>query len=380
MGLFSRRDADGFDKNGFDKEGYDRDGFNKYGLDKDEYNKSGYKHGFDRNGNSRITNDKIKEEKRKKSIRTFITKKEEITLNVFDAYEKDIGKGVARIDYDSIDTLSVGNGPTIEIEGKKKTTAICRILNPSDAGKGIIRIDEQTRKNSETEIGDAILIRNLNGPRVESVQEIDEELTEKIDEENEDYIRELIKKQEISPDEWTVTKPDGRDSGSIVRIDGDFMAEMGLPLNRENIVCIINASDSLVQTYAICLPLFPSDSDHGMIRMTPQVRSNCKVEVNDSVRVLKVHWSEVERNVLKWVRLKQLTGNYAVTSDQISRDVFDRIVIKTGEQISAWGSNDKQEIIFEVMSISAKAGFGVITKETYVELPLAYEPSEEPEN
>ena len=35
MGIFSRRDKDGYDKNGYDKDGYYRDGYDQNGYDKD---------------------------------------------------------------------------------------------------------------------------------------------------------------------------------------------------------------------------------------------------------------------------------------------------------------------------------------------------------
>ena len=33
MGLFSRRDKDGYDKKGYDKKGYDKDGYDQHGFE-----------------------------------------------------------------------------------------------------------------------------------------------------------------------------------------------------------------------------------------------------------------------------------------------------------------------------------------------------------
>ena len=65
----------------------------------------------------------------------------ELTLKVLEAYTRDVGRGVARIDYDSMDTLNASTGDVIEIKGKRRKVAKCLPLYPSDEGKGIIRID-----------------------------------------------------------------------------------------------------------------------------------------------------------------------------------------------------------------------------------------------
>jgi len=72
----------------------------------------------------------------------------EISLKVLEAYTRDVGRGVARIDYDSLDTLSASTGDGIEVTGNRRTVAECLPLYPSDEGKGIIRIDGLGRNNS----------------------------------------------------------------------------------------------------------------------------------------------------------------------------------------------------------------------------------------
>ena len=44
-----------------------------------------------------------------------------LSLKVLEAYTRDVGRGVARIDYDSMDTLSASTGDVIEIKGKRRT-------------------------------------------------------------------------------------------------------------------------------------------------------------------------------------------------------------------------------------------------------------------
>jgi len=83
----------------------------------------------------------------------------EISLKVLEAYTRDVGRGVARIDYDSMDTLSASTGDVIEVKGKRRTVAKCLPLYPSDEGKGIIRIDGLGRNNSGIAIGDSISVK-----------------------------------------------------------------------------------------------------------------------------------------------------------------------------------------------------------------------------
>ena len=71
-----------------------------------------------------------------------------LSLKVLEAYTRDVGRGVARIDYDSMDNLGASTGDVIEIKGKRRTVAKCLPLYPSDEGKGIIRIDGLGRNNS----------------------------------------------------------------------------------------------------------------------------------------------------------------------------------------------------------------------------------------
>ncbi len=92
-----------------------------------------------------------------------------LSLKVLEAYTRDVGRGVARIDYDSMDTLNASTGDVIEIKGKRRTVAKCLPLYPSDEGKGIIRIDGLGRNNSVIAIGDTISVRKIKATAAEKV-------------------------------------------------------------------------------------------------------------------------------------------------------------------------------------------------------------------
>src|SRR3954454_24161318 len=91
------------------------------------------------------------------------------TLKVLEAYTRDVGRGVARIDYDSMDSLSASTGDVVEIKGKRKTVAKCLPLYPSDEGKGIIRVDGLVRNNAGIAIGDTVIVKKIKAVPAEKV-------------------------------------------------------------------------------------------------------------------------------------------------------------------------------------------------------------------
>src|SRR5437870_9958746 len=92
-----------------------------------------------------------------------------LSLKLLEAYTRDVGRGVARIDYDSMDSLSASTGDVIEIKGKRRTVAKCLPLYPSDEGKGIIRVDGLMRNNAGVAIGDTVVVRKIKAVPAEKV-------------------------------------------------------------------------------------------------------------------------------------------------------------------------------------------------------------------
>jgi transitional endoplasmic reticulum ATPase len=92
-----------------------------------------------------------------------------VTLKVLEAYTRDVGRGTARIDYDTMGSLGVSTGDIIEIKGKRRTVVKCLPLYPSDEGKGIVRLDGLVRNNAGIGIGDAINARKVKAVPAEKV-------------------------------------------------------------------------------------------------------------------------------------------------------------------------------------------------------------------
>lgn len=69
-------------------------------------------------------------------------------LKVLEAYTRDVGRSVARIDYDTMDKLDLTTGDSVELRfGKKSTPAKVLPLYPADEKKKLVRIDGLTREN-----------------------------------------------------------------------------------------------------------------------------------------------------------------------------------------------------------------------------------------
>ncbi len=84
------------------------------------------------------------------------------TLRVADALQRDVGRGIARIDPKVVDELGLTSGDVVQITGKKKTTALCWPAYQEDHGKGRVRIDGAMRKNAGVSIDDKVTIRKLD--------------------------------------------------------------------------------------------------------------------------------------------------------------------------------------------------------------------------
>ena len=81
---------------------------------------------------------------------------------MLEEYSSDVGRRVVRIDQNSLNSLSLSEGDSIEITDKDRTIeAKCLDLLPSDEGKGIIRVDPHLRKSIGVSIGKTIVIRSI---------------------------------------------------------------------------------------------------------------------------------------------------------------------------------------------------------------------------
>jgi len=84
-----------------------------------------------------------------------------IVLRVQEAKKRDIGRNIARIDQETMETLNIKTGDVISLVGKKESAGIVWPCYPQDNGLGIIRIDSRLIANTGTNIDDNIQIRKV---------------------------------------------------------------------------------------------------------------------------------------------------------------------------------------------------------------------------
>ena len=83
----------------------------------------------------------------------------EIQLRVGDARQRDVGRGIARIDQKTMQKLGISAGDVIEIVGKRTTSAIAWPAYSEDQNRDLLRIDGFSRKNAGVAINEYVLVR-----------------------------------------------------------------------------------------------------------------------------------------------------------------------------------------------------------------------------
>lgn len=95
-----------------------------------------------------------------------------LPLRVNEAKQKDIGRGIARIDPDLTGAYNLNSGDSIMIfnpKNNKKTAALLWPGYNEDAGTGTIRIDGPTRQNIDAALDERVEIRKIEIKKAETV-------------------------------------------------------------------------------------------------------------------------------------------------------------------------------------------------------------------
>ncbi|MCK5216866.1 MAG: CDC48 family AAA ATPase [Methanosarcinales archaeon] len=84
-----------------------------------------------------------------------------IKLKVDEADQKDVGKGVVRIDESNRNKIGINLFDIVMISGERDTSAIVGRAYPSDEEKNTIRMDGLTRINAKTGIGEFVTVQKV---------------------------------------------------------------------------------------------------------------------------------------------------------------------------------------------------------------------------
>ncbi len=90
-------------------------------------------------------------------------------LRVADARQRDVGKGIARIDPQIAERLKLTSGDVVSIQGKRTTYAISWPGYLEDVSTGTVRIDAVTRRNAGVSIDEKVTVKLAEAHEAESI-------------------------------------------------------------------------------------------------------------------------------------------------------------------------------------------------------------------
>lgn len=93
----------------------------------------------------------------------------EVQLEVAKAYPNDSGRGIARLDPDTLLHLKLSPGDIIEIEGGDTTAAKVWRADRQDWNTDTVRIDGFTRQNADVGIGERVTIRKADATKADTL-------------------------------------------------------------------------------------------------------------------------------------------------------------------------------------------------------------------
>ncbi|WP_340820417.1 CDC48 family AAA ATPase [Methanolobus sp. WCC4] len=94
---------------------------------------------------------------------------DEITVSVGQAYPRDAGRGIARLDKTLMQQIGAISGDIIEIKGKEKCYAIVWPGYVEDSGKELVRIDGNLRNNAKVGIDEKVTLKKVQVTEAESI-------------------------------------------------------------------------------------------------------------------------------------------------------------------------------------------------------------------
>ncbi len=92
-----------------------------------------------------------------------------VRLRVAEADQRDVGKGIVRVDEKYRSTIGVSIFDVVEVKGERATSAIVGRAYPQDEGLDIVRMDGLIRTNAKTGIGEYVEIKKAEWKEAKKV-------------------------------------------------------------------------------------------------------------------------------------------------------------------------------------------------------------------
>ena len=106
----------------------------------------------------------------------------ELSVEVQSEFLSDRGKGIARLDAESMKRLDLSSGDIIEIQGQRKTYSKCLASPKKNHVHGILNIDGLIRNNAGVDIGSIIYIKKILATRAKKITIAPLEITSFVEE------------------------------------------------------------------------------------------------------------------------------------------------------------------------------------------------------
>jgi hypothetical protein len=151
---------------------------------------------------------------------------------------------------------------------------------------------------------------------------------------------------------------------NLARIDQDTMNSLNI--SNGDIIGIVGHR----KTFARCFPLYPTDSNKGIVRIDEVTRANAGVAIGDSVTMMKVEQIALATNIL----LSPIADSVTVSEDYLAQELAD-LPVTIGDGIAF--SYFSEVIIFRVVDIKPQSHSGdnaavLVTRQTQFTITPKY--------
>jgi len=127
-----------------------------------------------------------------------------VQLRVGDARQRDVGRGIARIDQRAMQKLGISAGDVVEIVGKRATSAIAWPAYSEDQNRDMIRIDGFTRKNAGMAINEYVLVRPVKVKSALSITLAPVDMRLNVDEDFTNFVRNRLMERTLVEGDTTL--------------------------------------------------------------------------------------------------------------------------------------------------------------------------------
>src|SRR5919198_1714263 len=106
---------------------------------------------------------------RKSGVATQEEGRKTLVLRVIDARPEDIGRGIAKLAPEDLETLGLAIGDMISLMGKRRTVAKAMRTYVKDTNRGFIALDQVLRANAQTALAEQVTVQKIDAQTAQRV-------------------------------------------------------------------------------------------------------------------------------------------------------------------------------------------------------------------